>query len=126
MQHVIVIQVCRTYQNQELTKVIHLGPLVSTILDHYYEAYKQLLFYVTTNDKTEMFKCYVILYTCTITTGIILDLVKDGYTETSIAYKHLLLDENVPKISYPVMGKYLQQVRCQHFVQTKVYRGASI
>ena len=51
----------------------------------YYKAYKQPLFYVTTNDKTEMFKCYAILYTCIITCiirGIILDLVKDGYTKT--------------------------------------------
>ena len=34
MQDVIVIEVRRTYRNQEVTKAIHLGPLVSTILDH--------------------------------------------------------------------------------------------
>ena len=31
-----------------------------------------------------MLKCYTILYTCTITRAIILDLVKDGYTKTFI------------------------------------------
>ena len=31
-----------------------------------------------------MLKCYVILYTCTTTRGILLDLVKDGNTKTLI------------------------------------------
>ena len=57
--------------------VNYFGPL-------YNKASKQFLFYVTTNDKTEMFKCNVILYTCTITRAIILDLVKDSYTKTFI------------------------------------------
>ena len=34
MQDVMGVPVRRTYRNQELTKVIYLGPLVSTILDH--------------------------------------------------------------------------------------------
>ena len=33
----------------------------------YYKAYKQPMIYVTTHGKTELFKCYVIFYTCTIT-----------------------------------------------------------
>ena len=48
--------------------IYYFGPL-------YYKAHKQPLFFVTTNNKTEMLKCYVILYTCTITRAIILDLV---------------------------------------------------
>ena len=57
--------------------VDYFGPL-------YYKAYKQPLLYVTTNYKTEMCKCYVILYICTITRGIVLDLVKDRYTKAVI------------------------------------------
>ena len=35
MQDVVFIYVCQTYRNEELTKVVYLCPLVSTILDHY-------------------------------------------------------------------------------------------
>ena len=58
--------------------VDYFGPL-------YYKAITQPLFYVTTtNERKQMLKCYVILYTCTTTRGILLDLVKDGNTKTLI------------------------------------------
>ena len=34
MQDVIIIQVRQSYRNQEMTNVIHLGPLVWTMLSH--------------------------------------------------------------------------------------------
>ena len=86
MQDVIVIEVCLTYRNQELMKVIRLVPPL------HFKAYKQPLFYVTTNGKAEMFKCYLNLYTCKITRGIILDLVKDGYTKTFINSLRTFID----------------------------------
>ena len=56
----------------------YFGPL-------YYKAVTQPLFYVTTTSEIkQMMKCYVILYTCTTTRGILLDLVKDGNTKTLI------------------------------------------
>ena len=35
MQDVIIIQARQPYRNQEITNVIHFGPLVSTMLGHY-------------------------------------------------------------------------------------------
>jgi len=63
------------------------------------------LFYkVERHNKEDMFKCYVVLYTCTITRCILLDLVKNGNTPTFInslrtfisrrGCPHLILSDN--------------------------------
>ena len=58
--------------------VDYFGPL-------YYKDITQPLFYLTTtNERKQMLKCYVILYTCTTTRGFLLELVKDGNTKTLI------------------------------------------
>ena len=93
--------------------VDYFGPL-------YYKAYKQLLFSVTTNDKTEMFKCYVILYTYTITRGIILDLVKDGYTKTFInSLRTFIARRGCPKNLISDNGKVFTADEIQAFCSNK-------
>ena len=74
-----------------------------------------------------MLKCYVILYTCTMTRGILLDLVKDGNAKTLInSLRTLLQDEDVLKGLFRTMLRYFPLMKHRHFVLVKVYHGILI
>ena len=67
-----------------------------------------------------MFNCYVILCTCTITRGIILDLVKDGYTKIFInSLRTFIARWGCPKNVISDNGKVFTADETQAFCSNK-------
>ena len=86
----------------------------------FYKARKKPLVFVTSNNRIEMLKCYVILYTCTITRAIILDLVKDGYTKTFInGLSTFIASRGSPKNVISDNGKVFSADETQAFYSNK-------
>ena len=86
----------------------------------FHKAHKKPLVFVTSNNKIEMLKCYVILYTCTITRAIILDLVKDGYTKTFInSLNTFIASRGCPKNVISDNGKVFSVNETQAFYSNK-------
>ena len=120
MQDVIIIQLRPTYQNQELTTVIHLGPLVSTILDHYIIKRTSNRCFMLLRMIKQKCSSVMFLYTYATMRGIILDLVKDGYTKTFInSLRTFIARRRCPKNVISDNGKVFTADEIQPFCSNK-------